>query len=836
MAQTLRQYQSDALNDLRRGIRDGHLVQMLMAPTGAGKCLGKGTPVLMFDGTVRAVEDVSAGELLMGPDSKPRRVLSTCRGRENLYRVIPTKGDSYVVNESHILSLRLIGNDRLGGYEPGIVNIGVSDYLQQSKTFKHCAKGWRTGVDFASSGEALTVPPYIVGAWLGDGTTGQPHLTTADSEVAEEWADYAAASGHDVAVYPGRGCSTYRITRHRQQKVKNSALEGLRELGILFDKHIPHVYKTASRQDRLELLAGIVDTDGFLGNGYYDLTLKQVQLANDVAFLARSLGLAAYVTPCRKVIKATGFVGEYFRVSISGNVHLIPCRVPRRIASPRKQIKNVLNIGITVDPIGEGDYYGFEIDGDRLFLLGDFTVTHNTTIASAMKIGACAKGKRAFFIVDSLELVDQAAKRFYEDGLEVGVIQGDHSWTDYSKPIQVCTIQTLRSRWKDLADHLKPDLVVIDEAHVLHKMHKEIIAECVERKIPVVGLSATPFRKGLGQIFGRLVVTASLSDLTQQGYLVPAECYAPHIPDMKGVKTTADGDWAEDALAEVMGSAKIMGDVVTNWIMHAKDRQTVVFACNVAHSRELARQFNTAGILAAHVDGYMDEQERAKIIKNFRHGSIRVLCNVAVLTKGFDAPETSCVVLARPTKSLMMHYQMMGRGLRPAEGKSDCIIIDHAGNCLRNGVPTEPLPAEMDMGAGKNSDRRVRDAEKSERLPRPCPKCQRLFSTSICPACGFKPEPHEDVEWRDGKLVKIGEGESKRKTFSTAEKEFIFAQFLGYAQQHGHNPGWAWHKCREYCGSAPRDTKSIAPRHPTPEIEKWIRHINIKWAKRRAVA
>ncbi|MDT8147904.1 DEAD/DEAH box helicase [Pseudomonas aeruginosa] len=475
-------------------------------------------------------------------------------------------------------------------------------------------------------------------------------------------------------------------------------------------------------------------------------------------------------------------------------------------------------------------------DGILVQMLMAPTGAGKTTIASAMKQGACAKGRRAFFIVDSLELVDQAASRFYRDGLQVGVIQGDHTWTDYSKPVQVCTIQTLRSRWKDLADHLKPDLVVIDEAHVLHKMHKEIIAECVERKIPVVGLSATPFRKGLGQIFGRLVVTASLSDLTQQGYLVPAECYAPHIPDMKGVKTTADGDWAEDALAEVMGSAKIMGDVVTNWIMHAKDRQTVVFACNVAHSRELARQFNTAGILAAHVDGYMDEQERAKIIKNFRHGSIRVLCNVAVLTKGFDAPETSCVVLARPTKSLMMHYQMMGRGLRPAEGKSDCIIIDHAGNCLRNGVPTEPLPAEMDMGAGKNSDRRVRDAEKSERLPRPCPKCQRLFFTSICPACGFKPEPHEDVEWRDGKLVKIGEGESKRKTFSTAEKEFIFAQFLGYAQQHGHNPGWAWHKCREYCGSAPRDTKSIAPRHPTPEIEKWVRHINIKWAKRRAAA
>ncbi|MBA5014461.1 DEAD/DEAH box helicase [Pseudomonas aeruginosa] len=473
-------------------------------------------------------------------------------------------------------------------------------------------------------------------------------------------------------------------------------------------------------------------------------------------------------------------------------------------------------------------------DGILVQMLMAPTGAGKTTIASAMKQGACAKGRRAFFIVDSLELVDQAASRFYQDGLQVGVIQGDHTWTDYSKPVQVCTIQTLRSRWKDLADHLKPDLVVIDEAHVLHKMHKEIIAECVERKIPVVGLSATPFRKGLGQIFGRLVVTASLSDLTQQGYLVPAECYAPHIPDMKGVKTTADGDWAEDALAEVMGSAKIMGDVVTNWIMHAKDRQTVVFACNVAHSRELARQFNTAGILAAHVDGYMDEQERAKIIKNFRHGSIRVLCNVAVLTKGFDAPETSCVVLARPTKSLMMHYQMMGRGLRPAEGKSDCIIIDHAGNCLRNGVPTEPLPTELDDGAGKNSDRRDRNKEKAERLPRPCPKCSHLFATSICPACGFKPQAHEDVEWVDGKLVPIGS--SKKRTFSTEEKRDIYAQLLGYAQQHMLKPGWAYFKCQEYCGSAPGATKSVAPKRPSPEIEKWVRHINIKWAKRRTAA
>lgn len=457
-----------------------------------------------------------------------------------------------------------------------------------------------------------------------------------------------------------------------------------------------------------------------------------------------------------------------------------------------------------------------------------------TTVASAMKQGVQERGKRAFFVVDSLELVDQAVERFVADGLDVGVIQGQHEMTNYRCPIQVATIQTLRSRWEHIAQAFKPDLLVIDECHVLHKAHLEIIEECNKAGVPVIGLSATPFRRGLGRVFNRLVVGTTLAELTEQGFLVPARCYAPSVPDLKGLKTTTTGDWADDALAEVMGEAKIMGDVVENWLHLAEGRQTVVFGCNVAHSRELARQFMQAGIRAAHIDGYMDTGERTVIIDQFRRNNITVLCNVAVLTKGFDAPETACVVLARPTKSLMMHYQMMGRGLRPASGKTDCIIIDHAGNCLRSGVPTEPLPTELDDGKGDNPDRRKREQERAERLPRPCPKCSFVFSVSICPACGFAPKSHEDVEWVDGKLVPIGE--SKRKTFTTAEKQDIYAQLLGYAASHGLKPGWAYFKCKEYCGSAPRDTRGVSSKRPTPELSSWIKHKQIQWAKRRAVA
>ena len=454
-----------------------------------------------------------------------------------------------------------------------------------------------------------------------------------------------------------------------------------------------------------------------------------------------------------------------------------------------------------------------------------------TTIASAMKQGAMLKGKRAFFVVDSLELVEQAVARFEADGLEVGVIQGQHELTNYAKPVQVCTIQTLRARWDRICEAFRPDLLVIDECHVLHKDHVRIIQECVKAGVPVIGLSATPFRKGLGLVFERLVVTATLRSLTEQGYLVPALCYAPSVPDLTGVKSNG-GDWVEDALAEVMGDAKLIGDVVENWCRLAEGRQTIVFGCNVAHSRELARQFSLAGVRAAHVDGYTDIAERTQIIDAFRAGRIRVLCNVAVLTKGFDAPETACVVLARPTKSLMMHYQMMGRGLRTADGKADCIIIDHAGNCLRNGLPTDDLPAELDQGKGDNPDRKKRDKVKAEREPRPCGKCGYVFSTSRCPACGHQPLPHQDVEWVDGKLVPLGEV-AKRKTFTTDQRREVYAQLLWYARSTGKKDGWAYYKCQEYTGHAPRDKKGVTPIRPSQEVMGWIKHKNIAFAKSR---
>lgn len=472
--------------------------------------------------------------------------------------------------------------------------------------------------------------------------------------------------------------------------------------------------------------------------------------------------------------------------------------------------------------------------GNKTQILMLPTGAGKTTVASSMFQGAMRKGKRVLFIVDTIELIDQTVQRFAADGMDVGVIQGQHALTDYSKPVQIATIQTLRNRWEEMARWMRFDLVVIDEAHVIHQQHQEIIKHCIDSKIPVIGLSATPFRKGMGKAFDSLVVGTSVEELTNDGFLVPATCYAPFIPNLKGVKKNKDGDWQDDAIAEYMGEATIVGGVIEKWLQLGENRQTLVFGANRAHAHLLCDQFKQNGVNAEYVDGKTEKEEREQIISAYRRGDIKVLCNIGVLTKGFDAPETGCVVIARPTKSMMMHLQIIGRGLRPAPGKVDCIVIDHAGNCLRNGLPTDELPAALDDGKAANSNPDRKEADDSTPTPKACQSCGYVKTQHKCPKCGFAPEARQDVEARDGDLVEVTSG--KKKDWTPERKAKLYSELLGYAQTKGYKPGWAFMKCKEFIGSAPRNTRQIAPSHPSDETMRIVKHLNIKAAKRRSAA
>ena len=443
-----------------------------------------------------------------------------------------------------------------------------------------------------------------------------------------------------------------------------------------------------------------------------------------------------------------------------------------------------------------------------------------------------AKGGRVMFIVDTLELVDQTIVTFERFGLRVGVMQANHRLTRPDAPVQVATIQTLRARWADYMIGGAPALVMIDEAHVLHKQHIAIVNECKQKGIPVLGLSATPFRGALGLTFDELVVGPTTESLTEKGFLAPARCFAPSIPSMKGIRTRG-GDFAEDDLAALMGDHKLIGGVVDHWQKYASDRRTLVFACNVAHSRALAEQFQAAGVRAAHIDGYeKDRMVRAETIRAYRAGEIQVLCNVAILTKGFDAPETDALVLARPTKSLSLHLQICGRGLRTANGKDDCLILDHSGNLIRNGLPTDPIPMELSKKKSTTTDRGKERKEIKEKV---CSACGSVRTKPKCDVCGHEAKFVQDVESASGNLVEFSSGAEARAMREMRTK--VYQELCWWGEKQGYKPGWAAHQFHKKFKVWPTPSmKGADPLEPSKETMGWIKsrqvayfHARKKW-------
>ena len=356
---------------------------MLTGPSGTGKCLGKDTPVLMYDGSIKKVQDIVVGDQLMGPDSKPRNVLSLARGREEMFRIIPAKGDSWVCNKSHILSLER--TERHCNPELKRVTVPISEYLVWSRNRKMEYKQWRTGVNFPF--KTVSVDPYFLGLWLGDGRTDAPTIVTADKEIATFVNQYAESIGCKASLYAEKSkASSYGIVRSpeepRNTRTRSEIQKRMDRYNLFGNKHIPEEYLHNCRKIRLAVLAGLIDTDGYLSSGVYQYVTKESQLKDDVIYLCRSLGF--YVS-CKK---KTVMERTYWSLYISGNLRTIPVRLERKKVLKSSK-RNACHTSFSVESIGVGDYYGFTIDGDHLFLLGDFTVTHNTELVRlvAKKLG-----------------------------------------------------------------------------------------------------------------------------------------------------------------------------------------------------------------------------------------------------------------------------------------------------------------------------------------------------------------------------------------------------------------------------------------------------------------
>ena len=471
-----------ALDRVTSGWQPSDLV-IIAARPGMGKCLGKGTKVLMFDGDLRNVEDVQAGELLMGDDSTPRRVLSIARGRENMYWVRQNKGDDYRVNESHILSLKRSRNE--GPHPHGdVLNITVKDWLAKGPKFRSNYKGYKVPVEFEA--QELPVDPYFLGVWLGDGASSNCRITGQDLEIIDYLHEYAATLNMQVTVgVVADRCNSHGITKSRQggNIAEYSLQDELRQLGVLGDKHIPRAYAINSTENRLRLLAGLIDSDGHLdpvSNGY-EITQKNQRLARQIKFLGDSLGFRTSLTKKRATISSIGYECEVWRVRLYGDINRVPVRVARKQAQPWTSPVDWRQTGITVEFDTVDDYYGFEIDGNRLFLLQDMTVTHNTAfVVSAMR-NAAVEFKRPVAIfsleMSSLQLVNRlisAEAELDSDKIKKGTL-ADHEWqqlnhkiTDLSAaPIYIddtpaLSIRELRTKCRRLRSQKDVQLIIVD--------------------------------------------------------------------------------------------------------------------------------------------------------------------------------------------------------------------------------------------------------------------------------------------------------------------------------------------------------------------------------------
>jgi superfamily II DNA or RNA helicase len=406
-------------------------------------------------------------------------------------------------------------------------------------------------------------------------------------------------------------------------------------------------------------------------------------------------------------------------------------------------------------------------------------------------------GKRVLFVAHRRELIAQAAERLRAHGLEQPgiILAGERA--RMHMPVQVASIQTLGRR-----QHPPADLVIIDECH--HAAGESYRRMLTHYPLTTrLGLTATPFRldgKPLGDLFGCIVVGAWADDLVAAEMLLEPRFYcAPRGPNLKGVRIVA-GDFKSDDLADRMMTKDLVGDIVDNWKRVAEGRRTVVYAVNIAHSKMVVARFQEAGVIAEHLDGETPKEERAAMLERLRNGTTTVLSNCMVLTEGWDLPALEVCVVARPTASLCLHLQMLGRIMRPSTGKDVAIVLDHAGNYYRLGSPMLRPPYSL-------SQKMVLPDERS--TTKRCPDCglEVALNASVCPGCGHAwtsdEKPVIGGEVPADLVLVVPKPERSRASFS--ERQDYYAYIENFRQEMGYKPGYTLRRFFARFGTWPTD-------------------------------
>lgn len=426
-------------------------------------------------------------------------------------------------------------------------------------------------------------------------------------------------------------------------------------------------------------------------------------------------------------------------------------------------------------------------EGKRAPILVAPTGFGKTHTSAEIIRSAVARGHRVWFLAHLREILDATSGKLTAEGIDHGFIMAGKPEDD-SKPVQVAMVQTAVRR---LGRYTKPDLIVIDEAHLaVAETYRSVVEDCGTPRLLL--LTATPIRldgRGMREVADIIVPTCGTAELIAEGLLAPVRYYAPSRPDLSGVRTIA-GDYAKGDLAKAMNKPSITGDAVAHYQKLAHGRPAVAFCTSIAHANATADAFRQAGYSAVAISGDSKPEERDEALHGLNAGDIDVVCNCALWVAGVDAPAIGCIIMLAPTKSLTKYLQSVGRGLRTHPGKTDCIVLDHAGNAFTHGLPTEPREWSMD-GAKK----RTRDAEAVEPVKQ-CEQCYFVHTPApVCPNCGHvHPVKERKIKQTEGDLAELTE--IKREKRQQVGRARTYQDLIAIAKERNYAMGWVYQMAR----------------------------------------
>lgn len=479
----------------------------------------------------------------------------------------------------------------------------------------------------------------------------------------------------------------------------------------------------------------------------------------------------------------------------------------------------------------EGLRHGFK-DGHRCQLLYAPTGFGKTEVAMSIMAEVAKNYKKTAMVLDRIVLVEQTSLRLGKYDIPHGVIQAGHWRHRPYERIQICSAQTLEKR----KDFPKIDLLIIDECHVTRKGTIKFIRDNPDVK--VIGLTATPFTKGLGETYTHVVGATSTGSLIEKGWLTPLRVFIAKEIDMTGAKKVA-GEWSQDEVTQ--RGMKITGDIVSEWVkktheIYGKPVKSVVFCSGVDHGRDLEKQFQNAGYNFVSISYKEDDDFKRMTIEEFARpdSTIHGLIATDILTKGFDVPDVMIGVSARPfSKSFSSHVQQLGRVMRPCEGKQFAVWLDHSGNYLRFRDDWDELYHDGVKRLKDGGEKTKKEPTEREKKQAKCPACGILwtFPDNKCGGCGYVRPVRNHIAAVPGELEELAASNKKLKV---GNQDF-YSQMLYYAKVRGFADGWAAHKYKEKFGVFPRGlTKTTQA--PTPDTMNWIKSRAIAFAKARGKA